>query len=96
MALEHRLNDHSRESGVSVDRLRRRVVFERVVARLTHAEPGKWQDKPTYPFLSVTDVTEWQVDRGHARGELASHRCVRLGSGLNHTPVVQGEGRWLN
>lgn len=42
MALEHRLNDRSRESGVSVDRLRRRVVFERVVARLTHAEPGKW------------------------------------------------------
>ena len=42
MALEQRLNDHSLESGVSVDRLRRRVVFERVVARLTHAEPGKW------------------------------------------------------
>jgi Nucleotidyl transferase AbiEii toxin, Type IV TA system len=42
MALEQRLNDRSRETGVSIDRLRRRVVFERVVARLAHAEPGKW------------------------------------------------------
>lgn len=42
MALEHRLNNQSRETGVSIDRLRRRVVFERVVARLSHAEPGRW------------------------------------------------------
>lgn len=41
-ALEHRLNSQARETGVSVDRLRRRVVFERVVARLSHAEPGRW------------------------------------------------------
>lgn len=41
-ALEHRLNSQSRASGVSLDRLRRRVVFERVVARLAHAEPGTW------------------------------------------------------
>lgn len=41
-ALEHRLNSQSLESGVSIDRLRRRVVFERVVARLAHAEPGTW------------------------------------------------------
>lgn len=41
-ALEHRLNSRSREAGISIDRLRRRVVFERVVARLAHAEPGRW------------------------------------------------------
>lgn len=41
-ALEHRLNSQSRESGVSIDRLRRRVIFERVVARLAHAEPDSW------------------------------------------------------
>ncbi|MGI9016994.1 MAG: nucleotidyl transferase AbiEii/AbiGii toxin family protein [Euzebya sp.] len=41
-ALEYRLNSQSRETGVSIDRLRRRVVFERVVARLAHATPGKW------------------------------------------------------
>jgi hypothetical protein len=41
-ALEHRLNSQSRETGVGIDRLRRRVVFERVVARLAVAEPGRW------------------------------------------------------
>lgn len=42
MALEHRLNGRASETGIGIDRLRRRVIFERVVARLTHAEPGKW------------------------------------------------------
>lgn len=42
MALEDRLLVRSNETGVSLDRLRRRVVFERVVARLQAAEPGRW------------------------------------------------------
>jgi hypothetical protein len=42
MALERRLNDRAQASTVSIDRLRRRVVFERVVARLHAAEPGLW------------------------------------------------------
>jgi len=42
MALEDRLLARSEETGVSLDRLRRRVVFERVVARLQAAEPGRW------------------------------------------------------
>lgn len=42
MALEQRLNNRSRETGISLDRLRRRVVFERIVARLAHVEPGRW------------------------------------------------------
>lgn len=42
MALEQRLLTRSQETGVSLDRLRRRVVFERVVARLQSAEPGRW------------------------------------------------------
>jgi hypothetical protein len=41
-ALEHRLNSQSRETGVGIDRLRRRVVFERVIARLAYAEPDTW------------------------------------------------------
>ncbi len=41
-ALEHRLLQRASESGVSLDRLRRRVVFERVVSRLSSAEPGAW------------------------------------------------------
>ena len=41
-ALEHRLGEYSRERNISLDRLRRRVVFERIVARLETAEPGCW------------------------------------------------------
>jgi hypothetical protein len=41
-ALEQRLLNQSEASGVPLDRLRRRVVFERVVARLHAAEPGRW------------------------------------------------------
>ena len=42
MALEQRLLTRSRQTGVALDRLRRRVLFERVVARLHSAEPGRW------------------------------------------------------
>ena len=42
MALEQRLLRYSTETGISLDRLRRRVVFERVIARLQSAEPGVW------------------------------------------------------
>jgi|SRR5579875_2694693 len=41
-ALEHRLLDRSRRTGIALDRLRRRVLFERIVARLQSAEPGLW------------------------------------------------------
>jgi hypothetical protein len=40
--LEHRLLNASAATGVSLDRLRRRVVFERIVARLDAAAPGQW------------------------------------------------------
>ncbi len=42
VALEQRLLNRSKESGVPLDRLRRRVMFERVVARLERSEPGAW------------------------------------------------------
>lgn len=42
MALEQRLLTRSNETGVGLDRLRRRVVFERIIARLQAAEPGRW------------------------------------------------------
>lgn len=42
MALEQRLRDRANQTQVPLDRLRRRVVFERVVARLHDADPGSW------------------------------------------------------
>ncbi|MBM7789344.1 nucleotidyl transferase AbiEii/AbiGii toxin family protein [Tenggerimyces flavus] len=41
-ALEHRLLARSNETGSSLDRLRRRVMFERVIARIQAVEPGRW------------------------------------------------------
>lgn len=41
-ALEQRLRNRSAESAIPLDRLRRRVVFERLVARLERAEPNTW------------------------------------------------------
>jgi hypothetical protein len=42
MALEQRLLSRSNATAARLDRLRRRVVFERIVARLQTAEPGRW------------------------------------------------------
>ncbi|MGI8682803.1 MAG: nucleotidyl transferase AbiEii/AbiGii toxin family protein [Mycobacteriales bacterium] len=42
VALETRLLAQSRESGVDLNRLRRRAVFERILSRLEGAEPGRW------------------------------------------------------
>lgn len=41
-ALERRLLTTSQQTGLSIDRLRRRVLFQRIVARLQVAEPGIW------------------------------------------------------
>lgn len=41
-ALEHRLLKQSRETDTDLNRLRRRVVFERILARLVADQPGKW------------------------------------------------------
>lgn len=41
-ALEHRLLAISTETGIALDRLHRRVIFERIVARLQARESGRW------------------------------------------------------
>ena len=41
-ALDQRLRNKSQESGISVERLRRRVMYERIVVRLDLAEPDTW------------------------------------------------------
>jgi hypothetical protein len=41
-ALEARIRNESTDTGISPDRLRRRVIFQRIVVRLQRAEPGSW------------------------------------------------------
>lgn len=45
---ECRLRNQSEASGISLDRLRRRVIFERVVGRLHIAEPGRWASRAAW------------------------------------------------
>lgn len=40
--LEARLGNRSRETGVDLERLRRRAAFERLLVRLELAAPGRW------------------------------------------------------
>jgi predicted nucleotidyltransferase component of viral defense system len=42
VALEQRLLNRSRESGTSLVRLRKAVVFDRLLARLVVAAPDRW------------------------------------------------------
>lgn len=42
MALERRLQNEADESGLALDRLHRRVVFQRIVTRLQRSDPGRW------------------------------------------------------
>jgi hypothetical protein len=41
-AIEARLNGQARQQGVDANRLRRALVFERLLVRLESAEPGTW------------------------------------------------------
>lgn len=41
-ALEQRLSNRAAQTGLGLDRLRRGVLFERIVARLEAAQPGRW------------------------------------------------------
>lgn len=41
-ALERRLLDRARQTDTNLERLRRRVVFERLLVRLERADPGRW------------------------------------------------------
>lgn len=41
-ALEARLGQEARDRGVDLARLRRRVLFERILIRLDAADPGRW------------------------------------------------------
>jgi predicted nucleotidyltransferase component of viral defense system len=41
-ALEDRLKNQARATGVDLERLRRRAVFERLLVRLDAASPGRW------------------------------------------------------
>lgn len=63
-AIETRLNERARKDHVEVNRLRRGLVFERIMARLGAAEPGAWVVKGGM-------VLEWRLgERARATRDL--------------------------
>jgi len=95
VALETRLLAQSRESGVDLNRLRRRAVFECILRRLEQAEPGRWVLKG-----GMALEVRWR-DRARStrdldlalRGEVtdAAELRLELSDALAHDP----DGDWL-
>lgn len=53
MALEQRLLNLARETGLSLARLRKTVVFDRLLARLSASAPDRWvlgRTGPRFPL----------------------------------------------
>lgn len=88
-ALEQRLLNRSRATGVALDRLRRRVLFERILARIQAAEPGKWVLKGGMA-LEVRLDTEARVTKDIDRG-LREERFMHRTSSMigSYAPSVQ-------
>ncbi len=92
-ALETRLSDIARSQGTDIQRLRRRVAFDRFLARLFSAEP-----KDRYPrFLKGGYAMELRIRRARATkdieydhyGKCRSRRCGRV-SGAASRPSPTG------
>jgi len=75
IALEQRPVKQSNDSGISLDHLRRRIIFERVISRLEVADPCRWVLKGGLAVEgSVRLYPDWT---NHARG-----KARRLTSGI--------------
>jgi hypothetical protein len=62
-ALESRLRNAAREHATDLDRLRRRVAFERLLARLFHVEDPPWLLKGGYALeLRLKDMARSTLD----------------------------------
>jgi hypothetical protein len=82
-ALEHRLQAESQESGVALNRLRRRVAFERIVSRIESAEPGRWVVKGGMASKSGSQTERVQLGTstlGFARTRSMPQICATASS----------------
>lgn len=81
-ALEQRLLNQARDTNTDLSRLRRRVVFERILYRLTTSQPGMWVVKGGMAVeLRVGDSARMTRDldlnlRAGWGGTSDAHRCL--------------------
>jgi predicted nucleotidyltransferase component of viral defense system len=93
-ALEQRLLNQARETGTDLNRLRRRVVFERILHRLTTGQPGMWVVKGGMAVeLRIGDSARMTKDldlnlRADAEGATAAHE--RLTAAISTDPAGDG------
>jgi predicted nucleotidyltransferase component of viral defense system len=83
-ALETRLGTRSRESGIDLERLRRRAAFERLLVRLELAAPRRWVVKGGMALeIRLGDRARSTRDldlalRGHAQGDGSAVRDLLI------------------
>jgi hypothetical protein len=74
-ALEQRLKNEAEESGVALMRLRKRVAFERFLARLAASESGGWVLKGAFALelrLGIRTRTTKDIDLARVDDEEAA------------------------
>ena len=93
-ALEQRLLNQARETGTDLNRLRRRVVFERILHRLTTGQPGMWVVKGGMAVeLRIGDSARMTKDLDlnlRADTETASKAHEHLVAALSTDPAGDG------
>lgn len=85
-ALEQRLKNEVEVSGIALMRLRKRVAFERFLARLTASEPSGWVLKGAFALelrLGLRTRTTKDIDLGRADDEEAATEHMNAAAGAD-------------
>lgn len=85
-ALEQRLKNEAEASGMALMRLRKRVAFERFLARLAVSESGGWVLKGAFALelrLGLRTRTTKDIDLGRADDEEAATEHLNAATGID-------------
>ncbi len=85
-ALEQRLKNEAKASGSALLRLRKRVAFERFLARLAASESGGWVLKGAFALelrLGLRTRTTKDIDLGRADDEEAATEHLNAATGVD-------------
>jgi predicted nucleotidyltransferase component of viral defense system len=86
MALEQRLKNEAQASGIALLRLRKRVAFERFLARLATSESSGWVLKGAFALelrLGLRTRTTKDIDLGRADDEEAAAEHLNAATGVD-------------
>lgn len=95
-ALEQRLKNEAEESGMALMRLRKRVAFERFLARLAASEPSGWVLKGAFALelrLGLRTRTTKDIDLGRADDEEAATEHLNAAAGIDLGDFFNFEAR---